>query len=232
MKYFQSYYNYRITEIYDHNLPVDNIPPIESLVGKNEWNGVSTDSARFELYLMQLAKTEMSVADFADMTGRPHLAVKPNKFKIFLYTLAQMEDETEDRKITFRQQMRSFLGLDKPMEALVQKNKNQYVGSKSHKETIDICDSKYDSLRTLLIEQGKKSQQWIRDEFILSPDVTVGNKDHFLAMLDTWSHDPCREYLAEGVPGADGSQSSGGVWLYIKSFIAPFFDMIGSLFGY
>ena len=232
VKYFQSYYNYRITEIYDNNLAVDTIPPIESLVGKNEWNGVSTDSARFELYLMQLAKTEMSVADFADMTGRPHLAVKPNKFKIFLYTLAQMEDETEDRKMSFRQQMRTFLGLDKPMDALVQKNKNQYVGTKSHKETIDICDAKYDSLRTLLIEQGKKSQQWIRDEFILSPDVTVGNKDHFLAMLDTWSHDPCREYLSEGIPGADGSQSSGGVWLYIKSFIAPFFDMIGSLFGY
>jgi hypothetical protein len=226
IKYFQSYYNYRITEIYDHNLPMDNIPPIESLIGKHEWKGVSTDSARFELYLMQLGKTNMSVRDFAELKGRPYLAVKPNYFKIFLYTISQMEDEVAERKENFRDQMRKFLGLKKPLPVIARANKNVYVGKKAHKETIDICDSKYDALRALLVEQGKETQRWIRDEFIQSPDVVVGNKDHFLAMLDTWSHDPCREYLAEG-----GDGSSSGIWMYIKGFMAPFFDMVSAFFS-
>jgi hypothetical protein len=227
IKYFQSYYNYRITEIYDHNLPMDHIPPIESLVGKHEWRGVSTDSARFELYLMQLGKTNMSVADFTELKGRPYLAVKPNYFKIFLYTISQMEDELAERKENFRDQMRKFLGLKKPLPVIARANKNMFVGKKAHKETIDICESKYDDLRALLVEQGKETQRWIRDEFIQSPDVVVGNKDHFLAMIDTWSHDPCREYLAEG---GDGTTTSG-VWMYIKGFMSPFFDMVSAFFG-
>jgi hypothetical protein len=226
VEFFQSYYNYRITEIYDHSLPVDTIPPVESLVGSSEWMGVSTDSARFELYLMQLAKTEMSLAEFEEMAGRPHLAVKPNKFKVFLYTLSQMQDETVERKTSFREEMRGFLGLEKPLVEMEQQNKNHFVGEFAYKETIDICDARHDNLRALLVKQGEETQRWIRDHFILSHDVVVANKDHFLTMLDTWGHDPCRQ----GVQ-IDSTHSAGGVWLYIKSFMAPFFDMVGSLFS-
>jgi len=227
IEYFQSYYNQRITEIYDQKLPTDSIPPVESLFGNNEWNGVSTDSARFELYLMQLGKTEMSVDDFEDMVGRPHLAVKPNDFKIFLYTMAQMEDNIGERKESFQQQLRSFLGLEKPMDVLRQEN-NNFVGDFAHKESIDICDSKYDAMRALLVAQGTKTQKWIREEFMASPDVVVANKDHFLSMLDTWSHDPCHQEEEEDDLQSSGS---GGFWLYIKSFIAPIFNLFDVFFG-
>jgi len=225
VKFFQSYYNYRVTEIYDHKRSADSIPPLESLVGKKQWNGVSTESARFELFLMQLGKTDMSINDFESMYERPHLAVKPNKFKIFLYTLSQMEDTTKERKESFREQLRQFLGLQNPLPEVPQENRNPFVGKKAHNETIDICDSKYDAVRAMLVEQGEKTQKWIREEFMMSPDVVVGNRDHFLAMLDTWSHDPCREYIAAKVDGAPT------VWFYIQGFITPFFDMIGSFFS-
>jgi hypothetical protein len=225
VEFFQSYYNYRITEIYDHSLPVDTIPPVESLVGSSEWMGVSTDSARFELYLMQLAKTEMSLAEFEEMAGRPHLAVKPNKFKVFLYTLSQMQDETVERKTSFREEMRGFLGLEKPLVEMEQQNKNNFVGEFAHKETIDICDARHDNLRALLVKQGEETQRWIREEFIQSDDVVVANKDHFLAMLDTWSRDPCVEAVVVE------AHSTGGMWIYIKSFMAPLFDMVVSFFS-
>jgi hypothetical protein len=225
VEYFQSYYNYRITEIYDNNLPVDTIPPVESLVGSSEWMGVSTDSARFEIYLMQLGKTEMSLAEFEDMAGRPHLAVKPNKFKVFLYILSQMQDEAEERVASFREEMRSFLGLETPLGEMEQQNKNHFVGENAHKETINICDAKHDDLRALLVKQGAETQRWIREEFMMDHDVVVANKDHFLAMLDTWSRDPCDDE-AVGIE----AHSTGGMWLYIKSFMAPLFDMVGFLF--
>ena len=225
VEYFQSYYNYRITEIYDHNLPADMIPPVESLVGSTEWMGVSTDSARFELYLMQLGKTEMSLSEFEDMAGRPHLAVKPNKFKVFLYTLSQMEDETVERKMSFREEMGSFLGLEKPIVEIEHQNKNNFVGEFAHKETIDICDAKHADLRALLVKQGEETQRWIREEFLTSGDVVVANKEHFLAVLDTWSRDPCVETVVVE------AHSTGGMWLYIKSFMAPLFDMVASIFS-
>lgn len=222
VEYFQSYYNYRITEIYDNNFPVDTIPPVESLIGSSEWLGVSTDSARFELYLMQLGKTEMSLEEFEEMAGRPHLAVKPNRFKVFLYTLSQMEDEAVERKKTFRDQMQAFLGLEKPLSEVRQENKNNFVGEFAHKETINICDSKHDSLRALLVKQGMETQRWIREEFIHSHDVVVANKEHFLEMLDTWGRDPCLS--VSGVP----ENTSGGIWSYIMSFVSPFLEIISS----
>jgi hypothetical protein len=224
VEYFQSYYNYRITEIYDNNLPVDTIPPVESLVGSSEWMGVSTDSARFEIYLMQLGKTEMSLAEFEDMAGRPHLAVKPNKFKVFLFTLSQMQDEAVERMTSFREEMRSFLGLEKPLGEMELQNKNNFVGEFAHKETINICDAKHDNLRALLVKQGAETQRWIREEFMKSHDVVVANKDHFLVMLDTWSRDPCVEAVVIE------AHSTGGMWLYIKSFMAPLFDIVASIF--
>jgi hypothetical protein len=224
VEYFQSYYNYRITEIYDNNLSVDTIPPIDSLIGSSEWMGVSTDSARFDLYLKQLAKTEMSLEEFEDMAGRPHLAVKPNRFRIFLYSLSQMEDETVERKQSFTEQMQNFLGLVEPFPVITQRNKNHFIGDNAHKETIDICDDKFAEVRTVLVKQGAETQRWIREEFMHSHDVVVANHDHFLEMLDTWSVDPCRKAGTYG-------ETVGGIWSYIMSFVAPLYYVARSFFS-
>ena len=229
VEYFQSYYNYRITEMYDKNLPLDEIPAIESLVGQNEWKGVSTDTARFELYLTQLSKTDVSAAEIIEISERPNLAFKTNKFKVFLYTLAQMEDETEERKSKFNYQMSSFLSLEKPLE-MEHRNKNNFVGDHAYKETVDICESKYDGLRALLIEQGKYTQKWIREEFIRSPDVFIANEDHFLAIIDTWNNDPCHNDIVGDNNSIGAGNWTGRLWLFITELIMYLITMIDSIF--
>jgi hypothetical protein len=59
VSFFQSFYNYRITEMYNIG-DIEPVPSPNELVGNNKWRDVSTDLARYELSLMQLGKTPMS----------------------------------------------------------------------------------------------------------------------------------------------------------------------------
>ncbi len=60
-------------------------------------------------------------------------------------------------------------------------------------ETIDICDDRYETIRSVLIERGRETQRWVREEFLSSPDVTVANEEHFHQLLKTFGSDPCLE---------------------------------------
>ena len=199
--YFQSYYNYRITEIYDRDLHRD-VPPIDSLLRKHEWKGVSTDNARFELFLMQLGKTNVTTDHLADLFGRPHMAIKPNSFKIFFYALEQMEDRNTTRSHTFRRTLQQYLGLKDSIPSFGHENLNHFVGRDAHKETVDICEDRYADLRHLLTEQAISTAQWIKEQFLVSPEVHVANVDHLEKLLDAWADDPCvqRAHRTNGQP--------------------------------
>jgi hypothetical protein len=175
--FFQSFYNFRVNMVHKGKMEGP-IPPAESLIGSVEWAKVSTDTARFEEVLEKLGKTEISDS-------------KLTPFKVFLYTLEQMEDENEDRRETFREMLGSFLELKHQLPPLKAANKNHHVGKKAFDETIDICDSKYDQLRSVLVKNGKETQRWIRQELLQSPDVTVANGGHFHEILEQWGLDPC-----------------------------------------
>ena len=109
------------------------------------------------------------------------------KHPVFMYTLEQMDDEGEN--VALRKELGSFLELEHPIEPLAKYNVNQRVGARGHKETIDICDAKYNELRRILVTNGKKTQQWIRDEML--PYATVANRDGFDTLLKQWAIDPC-----------------------------------------
>lgn len=188
--FFQSYYNYRVTEIYDRN-STERIPPAETLVGKTTWKDVCTDSARFDLYLKQLGKTNMSVTQLEEFIGRPHMAVRPNMLKIFLYSLDQIDDTDESRSSLFRSELQDYLQLKAPIPPFSHENLNNFVGDKGHLETMDICNPRYDALRRVLLDHGATMEKWIRNEFIKSPDVVVANRKHFLDSIRTWVKDPC-----------------------------------------
>jgi hypothetical protein len=175
--YFQSFYNYRVLMVHQDKIEGP-IPSPESLIGSNDWTRVSTETARFEKVLEKLGKTETSKEP-------------PTPFKIFLYTLEQMEDESEDRKASLRKMLGSFLELKKPIEPLPKANQNVFVGKEGFAETINICDAKHDKLRSVLVENGKETQRWILDEFLKSPDVTVANEAHFHQIVSQWGLDPC-----------------------------------------
>lgn len=203
VRMLESHYNYRITELYDKKKQA-NIPPIETLVNGNEWMGVSTRNARFEIPLMQLGKTNMTTRELEKLGLMAHAAVVPNKFKVFLYSLEQLKDKNATRTDNVRHSLESFLELEHPMKPLGHENLNRFVGENAHKETIDICDDKYADLRIELITKGRETQLWLRYQFLKSPDVTVANRNHFLELLQEWESDPC---VKSNPPAAAATES-------------------------
>ena len=172
---FQSFYNYRVLSLYESGRRQDEqIPSAETLI-EESWKLVSTKHTRFEETLKNLGKTNTT----ENLPSTP--------FKVFLYTIEQMHDSSEDRRLAFRNALGSFLGLEKSIPALPNSNHQ----SKSYDETIDICDSKYDEVRRVLVKNGKETQRWILEDFIHSPDVTVANKGHFHELLESFGIDPC-----------------------------------------
>jgi hypothetical protein len=180
--YFQSFYNYRVLEVHKGKWNVEYIPSPESFLTSDAtpWLGITMERPQFELVLEKLGKTKASQEP-------------KTPFKVFLYTLGQMEDDDEDRRARMRDTLGEFLELTSPIEPLPQANRNRFVGEKGFNETINICDSKHDVLRGVLVENGKKTQQWILEEFLSSPDVTVANAEHFRALVSEWGTDPCNK---------------------------------------
>lgn len=188
--WFQSYYNYRITEMYDRN-DVTIPPPPTSLTGSKHWKGVYTDGARFELGLMQLGLIDLESKDLQKLakSGRRVLGFRPSQ--VFLYAIDQLEDTNEARSRQFRRELQKFLGLETPLEQIPKSNINHFVGESKHPETIDICDHKYKSLRSILTKNGLESLHWIKSKFAHHKDVTVGGVEHFIQIIDEWKNDPC-----------------------------------------
>jgi hypothetical protein len=196
VRFLESFYNYRVSIWYTKGLKVKGlkgpIPPLETLTSGREWMGVTTKNARFEVFLLQLGKTNMTLEDIENLKVVRNMAVVPNSFKVFLYSLEQLDDANATRREGFERQLASFLNVKYPLN-IGHKNKNNFVGQNGYNETIDICDSKYDKLREELVYQGGKSQMWLRNKFLESPDVTVANRGHFLQTIQDWESDPCAD---------------------------------------
>ena len=191
VRLFESYYNYRITSMHDKGIQNFEAPPIESLIGaENSWKDVSTDTSRFELGLQQLGKVRLSKHQMKTLKSK-HRVVAPVPFRVFLYTMEQIADHDKERSTKLGEDMQFFLGLSEPI-VFTHENKNHFVGARKHPETIDICEPRYDDLRSVLLSQGNATQGWIKENFLKSPDVFVGGSEHhFNELLSTWARDPC-----------------------------------------
>lgn len=187
--FFQSFYNYRITEMHNNNNVV-NVPPPEYLVGNRSWKSVSTDLAQFELYLMQLGKTSLSNRELVRMASKGLSVSRPLRdFRVFVYDVGQLDDGDETRAATFREDLRRFLGLTHPIAPFTRENSNRAAHYPEH---MDICDARFDTLRDLLLAQAKETQRWIRERFVVeSDDVIAGGRSHFLELISQWNRDPC-----------------------------------------
>jgi hypothetical protein len=196
----ESFYNYRVTESYNNKLQ-EPIPSFDDVVRRSKpWKGISRDTPRFDRNLMQFGKTIMTKTDLEHFVGQKNMAVRPSEAKIFLYSLDQLNESNEHRSRPFRRDLQTFLGLEKPLDPMGHENLNNFVGNKAHPETIDICEDKYRGLRKELLARGKQMASWIRDEFMQSPDVSVGNEKQFLKSLGSWSVDPCALRRATAQP--------------------------------
>lgn len=168
--WFQSFYNFRITNGYS-------MPPAERLVGrcKRSFQGVCTIRANFSNHLEK---------------------IEPFR-KVFIYDVAQLQDPDPARSTRFLQDLEHFLDLpEKLAQPMIWVKPGQNVLSNEEihereKMKIDICEVQYDGLRTVLLEQASASASWIRNEFMANPNVKVSSQDYFSKILSTWHSDPC-----------------------------------------
>lgn len=204
---FESYYNYRVADVYDkYNAaikkkdntttiphPSTTIPAADSLMGlSNQWRAVSTDIARYELFLMQLGKTPTgsirnTKALFEYSGGIRQLKVIPNNITLFLYSLPQLGDSNVTRLANFRSTLQHFLGIQQPLPAWIRRNENEY--KYEYPESLRICQQH--ALRKLLMKQARRTAQWIEWELTAGVDVTIANKEHFVETIQSWYIDPC-----------------------------------------
>lgn len=194
---FESFYNFRI-----HNeFPM---PPPDQLIGrcKKPNFGVCTFRGNFHIFLSNLGKTPMSESEMEWVA--PAFTKNRDVFrapqKVFLYEISQLGngDVDESRASLFRKDLQSFLGLQAPIQPLV-----WYKPGVSHDNTtlervnskkIDICESQYDMLRSILQEQAVNASHWIRTYFITASNVTVSSRDYLVnVVMKGWEKDPCVE---------------------------------------
>jgi hypothetical protein len=189
----QSYYNYRVTEMYDKKVWWKNIRSLSYILeGRTKpWKGMSPYSVRYELFLQQLGKVNLTAKELADLQQYPELSLQPNPFRIFVYALEQPEDANVDRNAVFRRELADFLHLEQSLPEVGHENRNHFTGAAAHPETIDICESSFQHVRQQMVNDATVSARWIGERFISAADVTVSNRDHFLAALEGWKKDPC-----------------------------------------
>ena len=135
---------------------------------------------------MQLGKTPMSPVDLNDLASH-NKRLTPTNYKIFLYSIEQLEDQHKQRSEAFRSDLQHFLRLKQPFKPFQKEN----VNTVKRNETIDICKNEYAELRNVLVKQGQKTMNFIK-AFIDSDDVFVSDKDYFLSLIATWGNDPCQ----------------------------------------
>ena len=186
--FLQSFYNYRVVEAHSKNRVNEGIPSLyEIWDGNMNWWDISPDAPRFELFLSQFGKTDLTVSQmrqwFAD---RPMLAVKPNRFHIFLYSMEQLQDVTQSDQL--RTDLQLFLGLKMQIPAFGHENK--IWGRDRFNGTIDICNPEFDRIRESVLHHAKATVQWMH-EFLGSADVVVSNLPYLRDSIDRWTLDPC-----------------------------------------
>ncbi len=196
VKWFESFYNYRMLS--------KNMPPPYTLIGGSDkalkGDGVFTGHAQYETYFMKFGKVNLNETEFSRMAETRHDPAKaflsiPNK--IFLYTVEQFQDTNSTRANSFLGDLQSFMELEKTitMDEMPFANSNKHGNGKSF---IDICDDAFAEVREVLVENGKVTADWFLTR-LAEPikDVTIGGKEHFFSLLETWKVDPCSYAFVE-----------------------------------
>ena len=180
IRFIESFYNYRITELYEKGIQRASVPPLEGLIGESEdWKGVHLSFARFENTLKQLGKTRA-------LLNREGIPVATNRFKVFLYSIEQLDESNS----SFREDMQNYLELDTPIAAFGSENLN-HNAKEGLTGTIDICSERYDRIRQHLLSAAGETSRWIREQFLSSSDVQAGDEPRFVELLQSWDLDPC-----------------------------------------
>ena len=194
----QSFYNYRITELYDKKVWWKDIRSLENILASDvPWKDMSRSSHKYEIYVAQLLSVLQNTTSSLP-TGK----------SVFLYTLEQIEDDNAERAAHFRQDLSTFLGLEKQLSTLGKENVNRFVsGPQRHKEAISICQDRFQAVRRQLVRDSTATALWIQSQLGLDGNrnmagavdedkhlgdlILVSNPMFLNQILDSWKKDPC-----------------------------------------
>jgi hypothetical protein len=195
--WFESFYNFRV-----HN--GQPMKPAEECRGMHirGCQAVSTFRANFHLFLSRLGKTNIYDPEelkYIARKERKHLKTNSANFtqKVFLFEVTQLNDKDETRSLALREDLQKFLHLKEPIPPFIHFRPGKAHSSEKLKSVtkskINICDDRYNELRTELMGLSMNTARWIRKYFVQSKDVVVSSKDHFTnsIMMESWERDPC-----------------------------------------
>ncbi|CAJ1953758.1 unnamed protein product [Cylindrotheca closterium] len=179
--WFESFYNFRITNGYD-------MPPAERLIGKCKrgFQNVCTFRANFSHHLEKIYDVQQQQETAASR-------------QTFLYHVEQLRDYDVARSSVFLKDLGGFLGLSEALEQqMIWVKPGQRPASVEERKTlssrrIDICEGKYSELRSVLMDQASLSASWIAEKFVKNPNVRVSSIAYFSQLLDKWHIDPCED---------------------------------------
>lgn len=183
------------------------LPPLSELAGRCQKGvKVCTDRARFHAALARLGKTPMEdegevallfgtryeavddgrrrASDEMPADARRHLSRTgrlPNR--VLLYEIGQVHDRDASRHLS--RSLEQYLGLSPGVLPEIE----PFVQVKPR--AVDICDDEYSEIRELLVNHAIDAAEWIREWFVLSPDVEVAAPKSFYRFLGDWDGDPC-----------------------------------------
>jgi hypothetical protein len=177
------------------------MPPLEKLVGPcgMGMHNVCTMRGNFHLFLRNLGKTNTSDPAEGQYIGprlRRSQDIVDHKGRVFLYEVSQLSDNDKGRSSALRLDLQQFLGLNEPIAPFIWfkpgKNHSDEHLARVNLNKIDICDDKFNIVRSTLMKQSTNASNWIREYFIDAPDVLVSSKDHFTnVIMKAWHEDPC-----------------------------------------
>jgi len=177
--FFQSFCNFRISCEKRYG---------EKIMSVDECYSRYVHLTRYDLYMKQLAKTDLSVSEMNEMTNHS-LELVANPYKVFIYHLEQMADKNETRAKKLLLDFHDYAELRNPITSWP-RNK---VDREKVIEEIDICEPKFYDLRKELITNGRVASSWINDKFRRSDAVVIGgHEEHFLKILGSWKEDFCQ----------------------------------------
>mgnify|MGYP000036762358 CR=1 FL=1 len=226
LKWFRSFYNFRLT--IGHLSQVGTDP--NALIGScNHGNKIlCSHMGAFHVKLFRLGKSPMDSSEELDLL-KPFLSTSDDqdiwdhfqslsvnnkkeneknrklphmKNKIFFLDLRQMSDGNRTRATRFRRDLQQFLGLEHELSPVFRarpfKQLELTLDEESKRHKIDsICNSKYAPLQEELFHVAQKASLWIRQYFLKSPDVMLSSPEYVEELLETWMHNPCDGYTQE-----------------------------------
>lgn len=200
VKWFESYYNYRLEQ---NELSILKGTPNE-LIGELKCKGckqhfvLSTAKGEFHRFLARLHKTPLSSPEEIKLLSRNEKWETMTEIHnpIFFVEMSQLGDNNETRSGILRRDLQDFLGLKTAfLENEIPKvrpTRNTIKDNPVNFTKIDICDEEHSPVRTELMHISRNASEWFRQYFLKSDEVFVSSREHLLEILKGWMEDPCQ----------------------------------------